>query len=412
METLGSCNHFNGVVLVAQKNEVLLQEAYGFSSFQYDVPLNIDTKFRIGSLTKAFTAMAILLLHEEGKLDIHKTIDRFFPDFKDANRITIHHLLTNTSGLYNFTETPDYWETMMRKQTSLSDILWAMKDFDLNFEPGEKMAYSNTGYLVLTAIIENVTGLSYADFLQKRILDPLELTETGIDNGRTIVKDLSTGYTVWGEIKNTEYVDMSFPLGAYGMYSSATDLFKWSQALLDLHLNDANMQGQLFKGFSHGYGYGWFIDSEKHVASHFGDINGYVSHFSLNFQEDLTVIVLSNINVTPVEKISQDLTDIAINRYKSEKLVSAKDNPLPMESLAGVYSNGVTEIEIGYDQQLFAIVQKMYGISYKFELIPSSGNQFISDFIREIYTFTEHSLEFVDFHGKKSIYYRVHEKVL
>ncbi len=410
MENLASSNHFNGVILVAQKNQILLQEAYGTSSFQYDIPMKTNTRFRIGSLTKAFTAMAILLLHKEGNLDIHQTIDGFLPDFKHAHRITIHHLLTNTSGLYNFTESPDYWETTMRKQTGLSDILMSVRDAPLNFEPGEKMAYSNTGYLVLTAIIEKITELSYADFLQKRIFDPLGLLDTGVDDGRTVVKGLATGYTVWGDIKNAEYVDMSFPLGAYGLYSNAADLFKWARALRNFQLIDEELQRQMFSDFDQGYGYGWFIDSQKQTAGHFGDINGYVSRLALHLEEQLTVIVLSNINLTPVTKIAGDLQAIVLNRYESEELVSTKEEPLALESIFGKYSNGVETIEIGYDKYIYAVVPKMYGVRYKLKLMPAGGARFVSDFIREIYTFNEHSLEYVDCLGKASVYTRLQEK--
>lgn len=407
MENLAGSNHFNGVVLMAQKNQILFQEAYGTSSFQYDIPMKTNTRFRIGSLTKAFTAMAILLLHKEGKLDIHQTIDGFLPDFKHAHRITIHHLLTNTSGLYNFTESPDYWETTMRKQTSLSDILLSVRDTPLNFKPGEKMAYSNTGYLVLTAIIEKTTELSYADFLQKRIFDPLGLVDTGVDDGRTVVKDLATGYTVWGDIKNAEYVDMSFPLGAYGLYSNAADLFKWARALRNFQLIDEELQRQMFSDFDQGYGYGWFIDTEKQIAGHFGDINGYVSHFALHLEEQLTVIVLSNINLTPVTKIAGDLQAIVMNQYESEEFVSTKEDPPALESISGKYSNGMETIEIGYDKNIYAVVPKMYGVRYKLKLMPAGEARFVSDFIRELYTFSEHSLEYVDCLGKTSVYFKI-----
>lgn len=407
IENLASSNHFNGVVLAAYKDEVLLQEAYGTSSFQYDIPLAADTKFRIGSLTKAFTAMAVLMLHEEGKLDIHKPIDQYLTDFKYGHRITIHHLLTNTSGLYNFTDSPDYWETMMRKQTSLKAILVSLKDFPLNFEPGEKMAYSNTGYLVLTAIIEKVTGLSYSDFLQKRILDKLGLTNTGIDNGRTIVKGLATGYTVWEEIVNTEHVDMSFPLGAYGMYSNVGDLYIWAQALQNHQLISEELQTQMFSNFEHGYGYGWFIDPEKQIASHFGDINGFVAHVVLDLKQEFTVIVLSNINITPVTKISSDIKNILSNNHQLEETTYTKKEPPKLDEIVGKYSNGTETIEISYNQELFSTLPKMYGVPYKFRLVPSDNAQFISDIIYEKYSFTNHKLEYIDCYGKKSVYSKV-----
>lgn len=406
MENLSESNHFNGVVLVEHKNEILLKEAFGTSSFQYNVPLTTGTKFRIGSLTKAFTAMAILILHEKGKLDIFQTIDLFFPDYRHAERITIHHLLTNTSGLYNFTDSPDYWNTTMRKQTSFEEIWMSVKDRPFNFEPGEKMNYSNTGYLVLTAIIEKVTGYTYADFIQVNILDKVGLKNTGVDNGRTIVPNLATGYTVWEDVIHTEFVDMTFPLGAYGMYSCAEDLSKWSKALTNHELIDKVLRKEMFTSFKGGYGYGWYIDIENEMASHFGDINGFVSHIVLDLNREITTIVLSNITLTPVTKISNDLMNIVLEKDQPDNFSINKAEIQDVQNLVGTYFKGSETIEISWERQdLFAIVPKMYGVPYKLRLSPIQTNQFVSDFIREKYTFSlGNRLEYVDCYGYKSVY--------
>lgn len=417
MDALAAHNYFNGAVLVGYKGEVLLKEGYGFSSFQYEIPNTPSTKFRVGSLTKAFTAMAILKLHQQGDLEIDNTIDTILPDFPNGSSITIRHLLTNTSGIPNFTSTPDYWHKTMRLPTNLYAVIDSFKDLPLEFEPGTKMSYSNSGYLVLTAIIEKVSGLSYADYLQAAIFDELGLANTGVDNGRTIVKSLATGHTVWGNVIHTEFIDMSFPLGAYGLYSTVEDLYIWSQALIKSRLVDQALQDQMFTD-DHGYGYGWFIHSGAHKkVSHFGDINGFVNHLVIHLDEELVIIVLSNINITPVTQISSDLADIVFGKeIKGFPSFIPLNDPRQFENFAGTYTNGELTVTVGFDKELYAIIPKMYGVRYKFRLLPIEAKPCTvickSDFIHDTYIFrldeqgSPLSIELIDSYGAKSEYVR------
>ncbi|WP_066390375.1 serine hydrolase domain-containing protein [Neobacillus mesonae] len=390
MDSLAAHNYFNGAVLVAHRGEILLKKGYGSASFQYDIPNTTSTKFRIGSLTKAFTAMAIMILHEQEKLDIDQSIDTVFPDYPNGSIITVRHLLNNSSGVPSFTSTPEYWSTTMRLPATLNEVINSFKDQPLEFEPGTDFDYSNSGFMLLTAIIEKVSGVSYAEFLQTSILERLGLTGTGVDNGRKIVKSLATGHTVWGEVIHTEFVDMSFPLGVYGMYSTVEDLYKWCQALMKGRLVDGALMKQMFTGV-YGYGFGWFIEEgTQTTVSHFGDINGFVNHLVMIPDEELVVMALSNINITPVTQITGDLLGIVLGKENST-VESFKQLDLPFENLTGEYRNEDLVVTIGFDQGLYTIVPKMYGVPYKFKLFPveADGAMVVckSDFIHDTYYF-------------------------
>lgn len=413
MDALTAHNYFNGAVLVGYKGEVLLKKGYGLSSFQYNVPNTPSTKFRIGSLTKAFTAVAILKLHSKGALDLDDSINKILPDYPNASLITVRHLLNHSSGIPCFTSEPDYWTKSMRLPVDLNKIIEDFKDMPFEFTPGTDMNYSNSGYLLLTAIIEKVSGISYFDFLQKEIFDELILADSGVDNGRTIVKSLAQGHTIWEKVIHTEHIDMSFPLGAYGIYSTVEDLYRWCQALISNSLIDKELQNQMFTSIN-GYGFGWFIEDGAHKeVSHFGDINGFVNHLVVYPDKELVVIVLSNINITPVTQISSDLINIVFGK-KVEGI--QQFNPLEIESetLVGTYLNGAETLSIHFDKELYVVVPKMYGVPYKFKLVPIETNQekviCKSDFIHDTYTFRliekgiPQSVELIDSYGAKKVY--------
>ncbi|WP_190284780.1 serine hydrolase domain-containing protein [Bacillus sp. S3] len=415
IENLAAHNYFNGAVLVGYKGEVLLKKGFGFSSFQYDLPNRPATKFRIGSLTKAFTAMAIVKLHDKGALNLDDSLNTFFPDYPKGASMTIRHLLNHSSGIANFTSTPDYWTKTMRLQATLQEVIESFQSMPLEFEPGTNMSYSNSGYLLLTAIIEKVSGMEFADFLQKEIFDELGLTSTGVDNGRSIVKSLAQGHTVWEKVVHTDYIDMSFPLGAYGMYSTVEDLYQWCQALLKNSLIDRGLQDQMFTS-RNGYGFGWFIeDGAQKEVSHFGDINGFVNHLVMYPEEELVVIVLSNINITPVIQISGDLIRIVFGK-EVEGFPPFKPLKIESKNLVGTYLNGEETVSISFDKELYVVVPKMYGVPYKFKLLPIEADQARvvckSDWIHDTYIFRLNdngmplSIELIDSYGARTEFVR------
>ncbi|WP_197201082.1 serine hydrolase domain-containing protein [Cytobacillus firmus] len=404
-------HYFNGSVLAANKGEVILNKGYGLSSYQYAIDNTSDTKFRIGSLTKSFTAAAVLLLHQQGRLNLSDKINAYINNFPSEAGVTIHHLLSHSSGVADFTFSSEYWEKYMRLPTSLKQSVDWIKIRPLQFKPGTDMQYSNAGYLLLTALIENVSGLPYEQFLLENIFKPLQLKNTGIDDGRKILKDLASGHSVWEEVINAEYIDMSIPQGAYGMYSTAEDLYKWTEVLRNGVLLNKSMTSKMFTASYGGYGYGWFISGDQETARHSGDINGFTNELLMNFKEGLTIIVLSNINITPADKICEDISQIILNKeVRMPESFAPAAGHIPWRILIGEYTSNELYSSVHWENnKLFVTMPKKYGALYKYQIKPftlADGKAiFKSDFVYEVFAFDlkGHFLEFVDVYGKTHI---------
>ena len=226
-------DHFSGSILIARDGKVLFSQGYGMANLEHDVPNTPQTKFRLGSITKQFTAMAIMILQERGKLNVQDKVKKYLPDAPKAwDEITIHHLLTHTSGIPNYTAFPEFLKTLPVRVT-LKELIAKFKDKPLDFKPGEKFRYSNSGYVVLGQIIETASGQNYPTFMKEAIFDPLEMNDTGYDNATAIIKHRASGYTrrLGIVLTNCDYVDMSIPHAAGALYSTVEDLLKWDQAL-------------------------------------------------------------------------------------------------------------------------------------------------------------------------------------
>src|SRR5262249_44564751 len=223
---------FTGSAWLARDGKVIFSKGYGLANIELDVPNTPRTKFRLGSVTKQFTAASILLLQERGKLSVQDPICKYFENCPNAwGEITIHHLLSHTGGVPNFTSFPDYLPKMMMPVTVMG-MIERFKDKPLDFKPNEKWSYSNSGYFVLGYIIEKASGESYESFLQKNIFDPLKLKDTGYDHHDTILKNRATGYSRGKNgVINSAYLDMGQPYSACSLYSTVEDLFAWNEAL-------------------------------------------------------------------------------------------------------------------------------------------------------------------------------------
>lgn len=241
--------YLNGSILIASNENILLNKGFGMANWEHAVPNKPSTKYKIGSLTKAFTAMGIFQLHEKGKLSIDDCISKYLPNYPQGEKITIYHCLTNTTGIPNYTSFPDFWPKTMRLPMTLHELIDSFKHLELNFEPGRKFEYSNSGYTLLTAIIEKVSGMSYAEYIQENICRPLGMDNTGCDDGVEIVVDLASGYSFWEKPIHAPFADLSFPLGAYGLYSTTEDLFLWDQALKSSQLLNKELMEKMFTPF-------------------------------------------------------------------------------------------------------------------------------------------------------------------
>lgn len=306
---------FNGSVLVVKDGVAQLNKGYGMANFEWNIPNAPDTKFRLGSITKQFTAMIVLQLEQEGKLSVNDPVSKYVKDAPGAwQQITIYHLVTHTSGLTNFTSLPDYTKTMMLASPP-AESLKKIREMPLEFDPGTKFKYSNSGYLMLGEIIEKVTGQKYADVLRERILASLNMNDTGYDLGTTLIANRAGGYKRAGKVVlNDDYIDMSIPHAAGAMYSTTEDLRKWDAALYGEKLLPAALMERYFTPYKDGYAYGWAVQDKvgKKRVSHGGGINGFATMIIRVPEEKVLVVTLSNLLPSQGAKLAQELAGLAL----------------------------------------------------------------------------------------------------
>lgn len=330
---------FNGSVLVAEEGVVVFKKGFGFANMEWDIPNQTDTKFRIASITKQFTAMVIVQLYSEGKLSLDQPISTYLPDYPKENgdRITIHHLLTHTSGIPEFDEFV-YYRDIERDRYRPDELISIFAEGELQFTPGERYAYSNPGYVVLGKIIETITGISYEEVLQERIFTPLKMEDSGYDHHYTILKNRASGYAKTygrGNYVNTNYVDMSIPYAAGSIYSTVEDLYLWDQALYDSTLLAPEYMDLLFGSYiptrGRHYAYGWFIqemqvgksDDYVQINSHGGGINGFNTLITRIPSSKSLVVLLNNTERAPLYEMTVAINGILYNKsYDPKKSIA------------------------------------------------------------------------------------------
>jgi CubicO group peptidase (beta-lactamase class C family) len=306
---------FMGTVLVAQDGKVLLDKGYGFANLEWDIPNTPTTKFRLGSITKQFTAASILLLEERGKLKIEDPVKKYMPDAPAAwDKITIFHVLTHTSGIPSFTGFPDFESHEAQAMTPQKLVEW-FRDKPLEFEPGTKWNYSNSGYVLLGYLIEKISGQSYSDFVQQNIFTPLGMKDSGYDSNSTIIAHRAAGYMPGksGPV-NAGFVHMSIPFSAGALYSTTEDLLRWEQGLFGGKVLTPASLAKLTTPFKDDYAFGLtaHISSNGHkVISHDGGIQGFNTTLAYYPDDKLVVAVLANINGPFAGQIGANLAEVA-----------------------------------------------------------------------------------------------------
>jgi len=301
-------------VLIAAKGQILVSKGYGFANCEHDV-LNIQqTKFRLGSLSKQFTAMGIMQLQEKGLLKITDSINKYIPDYPQGDKITIHHLLTHTSGIYPFLRYPDY-ETYKTLPSSLEALIERLKNNPPEFSPGTRFSYCSSGYIVLSYIIEKVSEQPCEEFLKENIFDRIGMKNTGYDNHEQVIKKMAAGYrsdSEGGHLINGPYVDPFVFSGSGAMYSTVEDLYIWERSLYTERLVSSDSLKKIFTPYKGNYGYGWFVGSEngKNLALHRGKISGFTGQLSRYLDDEICIIVLSNFEYAPVIAIGKRLAAI------------------------------------------------------------------------------------------------------
>lgn len=299
---------FSGAVLAAKNSRIILSRGYGMADYELGVPNNPQTKFHLGSVTKQFTAMAIMMLEEKGKLSVNDTLVKYIPDYPNGGDITIHNLLTHTSGIPDYINDDKSFASIARLYHPVEQIIARFKSRPLEFKPGSRYDYSNSGYVLLSYIIQKVSGVSYDNFLKENIFKPLGMDDTGYDSSTPIIKNRAKGYCISsGGLINASFFDRSNLIGADGLYSTVEDLYTWDRALYTEKLVNNKTLGRIFTAYppADTYGYGWTVN--KNEISHYGLMDGYFTCIYRDISDKTAVIILSNIEQAPVRMICRDI---------------------------------------------------------------------------------------------------------
>ncbi len=312
--TLSQSKKFNGSVLASVQSEVIFAQGFGMADFECSANNKASTQFRIASITKSFTAIAVLQLVERGLIQLEDRLDRYFPNQYGANGIRVFHLLTHTSGIPDYMEDADLM-SWIGNSSEQADLINRFKSRPLEFIPGQRYKYSNSGYVLLGALIEKITGRPYQEYFKEYIFQPAEMFDTGIEEvpGKRM-KEQASGYQLdeTGALQNAPTVHMSNAHAAGSIVSTVKDLNKWDQALDSNLLLSAGMKEKMWSpsveatGFS--YGYGWIIQNSPFgkLIGHSGGIHGFSSIFLKYIDVKVTVIVLSNMFL-PVDEVGRDI---------------------------------------------------------------------------------------------------------
>lgn len=340
-------NHFMGTVLVARGSQVLFSEPYGSANLEWKVPNTTDTKFRLGSVTKQFTAASILLLEERGKLKVADPVKKYLPDAPPAwDKITIFHVLTHTSGIPSFTGFPDY-KKLEPFPTTAAELVARFRDKPLEFEPGEKWNYSNSGYVLLGYLVEKISGESYEKFVTENIFAPLGMKDSGYDSNSAVISHRASGY-MYGKngFENAGFIHMTVPHGAGALYSTTEDLLKWEQGLFGGKVLQPASLAKMTTPFKNNYAFGLGVETVAghKLISHGGGIEGFNTELDYYPDDKLTVVVLRNANVNgpPPGDIARKLAALA--RGENVKLPSERKeitlDPKVLSRYVGAYQLG------------------------------------------------------------------------
>ncbi|HSO77847.1 MAG TPA: serine hydrolase, partial [Bacteroidales bacterium] len=332
--------------LVAVKGQIIYKKAFGMANIELDVAMQPDNVFRIGSITKQFTAVAILQLMEQGKLKLDDEITKFIPDYPtNGHIITVEHLLTHTSGIKSYTNVKEFGK-LSRTDMKPEEVVDLIKTKPMEFAPGTKWSYNNSGYFLLGYIIEKITGKTYQEYLEENIFVPVGMTSSLYGNDIDIVKKRATGYAPGKDgIVNAEFLSMLLPYAAGSIQSTVEDLFKWNQALHSYKLvkketlDMAFREYKLLNGKGTSYGYGWMLSGLQGspTIEHGGGINGFLTNAIYLPQEDVFVALFSNSTTKAPDFTSQKMAALAIGKPLIINKVILTETEL--DEFAGIYTD-------------------------------------------------------------------------
>lgn len=352
--------HFSGVVLVAHDGVPVFRQSYGMANYELSAPFAADTVFNVGSITKQFTAAAILQLQEQGRLSVQDPICHFLEHCPAAwLPITIHHLLTHTSGIPNYSGLPNWDEELVVRDYTPLELAALFRDLPLQFAPGERHRYSNSGYHLLALIVERASGVSYDTYLNERFFASLGMTRTRFNNSRALVPGRATGYYSLGtQFRNASLHSPTIAYGSSGIFSTAGDLLLWDQALHSNRLLSQASRETMLTPFLDNYAYGLRTGEtfDRRQVNHSGSTQGF-SSFMVRFLDDsVTIIVLSNSDEANATRVGRTLAAIYFGaRYD-----------LPAPSLHDVLWDVVTADGVEAGQQRYLELKRAQPAAYNF----------------------------------------------
>lgn len=364
-------------VLIAKKGEVLLEKGFGTANLELNVPMKSEMVFRIGSVTKQFTAIAILQLVDKGKIALTDSIQKFIKDFHFKGKtITIENLLTHTSGIRGYEQIDAKVPNPMRVDFSPKTVIDSLNKLSLEFEPNTKYNYSNSNYFLLSYIIQQVSGKSYQQYLKENIFEPAGLNSTYYESPTDIIPKRVNGYSYSeGKYWNTDFISMSLVYGAGALRSTVSDLYKWHKALYEGRLLKketflkAIQPYKLADGRQIDYCYGFFNKIENGIKSigHGGAIDGFRAIEMYYPEKDVFIALLCNSDQDNFERLFQSVADIVLDIKTGNELKEVKVNGETLNGYVGTYKNdqynqSIT-IQMGGDGRLYCTLSNGTGIN-------------------------------------------------
>jgi len=386
---------FNGEILVAKGKNILFQQTVGLASYENNLELKKGSKYRIASISKTFTGTLIAIAQEEEKLNVqNKAIDYInglSPKFKD---ITIEQLLTHTSGLPHNEGIKDYWKIKSKLQMTSEQVITEINALDLLFESGSQMRYSSLGYYLLASILESVYNKSFKNILKDKILNKLQMTETGIVDNLKIIPQIASGYHLVTDdsLVVAPYRNYSMLKGAGDMYSTATDLLKWNNSFLSNTLlsekTKANIFTQQTKKNSESYGYGWYMSSDVPKKQyHGGGTWGYSSYNAMYPDKQISIIILSNISTLPISTIALDVEKIIFRQpFQIPSIEKVSKKSVNLEMYSGNFISKTSKMVLVLKKVGNSLYAKL-GSNPPFEIYPKGNHQFFGKKIEIDITF-------------------------
>ena len=312
-------------MLVSEHDHVIFKKGYGLANREWNIPNTPDVKFRIGSITKQFTSMLVMQQVAKGTIKLDGHIPDYLPYYRKdtGDKVAIHNLLNHTSGVPSYTDDPKFFPEVSRTYYSVDDFVKKFCSGDLQFEPGSKFHYDNSGYFILGAILEHVTGKKYEDLLKENIFGPLGMNDTGYDHFDKLLPKRATGYERGlGGVGNAPFLDMSLPYAAGSLYSTVEDLYKWDQALYTDKLLPGDLKQKIFTPGLQHYGYGWNIDTlppadpaaGQTVIEHGGGINGFNTLEERLIGDHDLIVIFNNTPGTNLNEMSRGIRAILFGK--------------------------------------------------------------------------------------------------